>query len=136
MISRYARLLLAGAAVWLAVLGGCTGGRGADPLVVQDVARLQSARVAEVVAHERVRELQVAVREADRRGLRVAIAGSRHSQGGHTFYPDALVLDMRAFDEILFIDAAGLPLVSRTRRAVSSAQPRKRSPFGRSGPSR
>lgn len=102
-----ARLLIVAALLCLAVPGACASGHGEEPLVVQDVSRLHSARVGAVVAHERVRELQAAVEEADRRGLRISIAGSRHSQGGHTFYPDALVLDMRAFDEILFIDTEG-----------------------------
>lgn len=78
-----------------------------DELVVRDVSRLEAARVREIVAHRQVREIQEAVREAARRGLKVSIAGSRHSQGGHTFYPDALLLDMRSFDEILFVDTAG-----------------------------
>ena len=78
-----------------------------DELVVRDVSRLEATRVREIVAHRQVREIQEAVREAARRGLKVSIAGSRHSQGGHTFYPDALLLDMRSFDEILFVDTAG-----------------------------
>jgi decaprenylphospho-beta-D-ribofuranose 2-oxidase len=44
------------------------------------------------------------VRDAAAGGLKVSISGSRHSQGGHTYVPGGVVLDMRAFNRILGID--------------------------------
>ncbi len=38
--------------------------------------------------------------------LKVSISGSRHSQGGHTYRPGGVVLNMRTFNRILDIDTA------------------------------
>lgn len=45
-----------------------------------------------------------AVNDARRQGLKVAMAGSHHSQGGQSFYPDAVILDMTGFDRIVRLD--------------------------------
>jgi FAD/FMN-containing dehydrogenase len=52
--------------------------------------------------------LQSALREARRRRLHVAISGSRHSQGGHTYTRGGVVLDMRGFNRVRAIDPATL----------------------------
>ncbi|WP_413309832.1 FAD-binding oxidoreductase [Bacillus sp. 1P10SD] len=44
------------------------------------------------------------LKEAKKDRLKVSIAGKRHSQGGHTYYPDGVVLDMSSFNKILEID--------------------------------
>jgi decaprenylphospho-beta-D-ribofuranose 2-oxidase len=75
-----------------------------DPLVRTDVARLAPTRVARVASERGVDELQAIVRDANARGLKVSISGSRHSQGGHTYIEGGVVLDMRAFNRVLNID--------------------------------
>ena len=87
-----------------------------DPLVRADVARLLPAKVGRV---ERVRDLEQLrglLKEAKERKLKVAIAGSRHSQGGHTWTDGGLVLDMKGFDRMLSLD-----LKSRTLTAQAGA---------------
>jgi decaprenylphospho-beta-D-ribofuranose 2-oxidase len=77
-----------------------------DPLVATDVARLDPVRVDRVaVAHE-VAQLQAVIRDARSRGLKVSISGSHHSQGGHTYYPGGVALNMRGFNRVLAVDTA------------------------------
>lgn len=61
------------------------------------------ARVEQATSRE---QLQQIVRDANANGQKIAIAGLQHSQGGHTFYDDAIVLDMRTFNQILDINTA------------------------------
>ena len=77
-----------------------------DPLLATDVARLAPARVARVEHAQAVEQLQAVLRDARQRGLKVSIAGSRHSQGGHTYTAGGVRLDMRTFNHILAIDSA------------------------------
>ena len=75
-----------------------------DSLLMTDVARLVPVRVSSVRSATTVEELQAILEEAKERGLKVSIAGQRHSQGGHTYYPDAVVVDMRSFNRVLELD--------------------------------
>ncbi len=81
--------------------------RRRDPLVREDYSRLEPARVAAVDTVRRVEELRAVLADARSRKLKVSIAGSRHSQGGHTYTAGGLVLDMRSFNNVLAIDSAG-----------------------------
>lgn len=80
--------------------------RTQDPLLAMDVARLAPARVARVEHVRAVEQLQAVLRDARERGLKVSVAGSRHSQGGHTYTAGGVRLDMRGFNRILDIDSA------------------------------
>lgn len=72
-----------------------------------DVSRLNLTRVAEVwpvpsdpdTARQQLQDL---LRRARETGRRVSVAGARHSMGGHTLYPDGLVIDMRPFRHLHF----------------------------------
>lgn len=72
------------------------------PGYVDDASRLNRTQVAEVwpipadpaAAESQLREL---LHRAHRQRLGVAIAGARHSMGGHTIYPRGIVLDMLPF---------------------------------------
>ena len=75
-----------------------------DALLVSDVARLSPTRVAQVEHPQAVAELQRLVRMAAEKKLKISIAGSHHSQGGHIVTPGGLLLDMRAFNRILKVD--------------------------------
>src|SRR6266498_942998 len=78
--------------------------RRQDPLLAADVARIAPARVAAVAAARDVEQLQAVLRDARQRGLKVSVAGSRHSQGGHTYSAGGVVLNMRTFNRVLAID--------------------------------
>ncbi len=73
-------------------------------LIMNDVSRLNPTTVHQIVSHDEVFELQNAVLKAQEDGLKVSIAGRKHSQGGHVFYDDSVVLDMLNFNKVLAID--------------------------------
>lgn len=69
---------------------------------LDDASRLNEtamARTVEVAADPAAAEeqLRALLREAAAENLKIAIAGSRHSMGGHTLYPGGIALDMRPF---------------------------------------
>lgn len=72
---------------------------GPEPIRVDDASRLNRTGVADVwkIPAEgedpegQLRELLARARDE---GLRVSIAGARHSMGGHTIYPGGIVIDM------------------------------------------
>lgn len=61
--------------------------------------------VAEVVRPDSLAAIQVAVRSARDRGLKISIAGGRHSMGGQQFADGAMHLDMGALNRVLDGDA-------------------------------
>ena len=80
-----------------------------DPLLASDVARLAPARIARLEHVREVEQLRAVLRDARQRGLKVSVAGSRHSQGGHTYTAGGVRLDMRTFNHIVAIDSAAPP---------------------------
>jgi FAD/FMN-containing dehydrogenase len=71
---------------------------------IDDVSRLNRTRVREVLIIKSIDQLKSAVARAAAEHLKISIAGKRHSQGGQTFAPDALVLDMTSFNAVLALD--------------------------------
>ena len=69
---------------------------------VNDVSCLNRTRVYGVVEVTSVATLRDALDFARRNGLKVSIAGAKHSMGGHAFAAGALVLDMRKFNRSVF----------------------------------
>lgn len=97
--SRIARFL------WVAALAvSCSAPKETDPLVVDDVSRLNATRVAELTRPERIEELRSLLARAAAESLKVSIGGTRHSQGGHIVSDGALFIDMRGFDHVLDVD--------------------------------
>ena len=88
-----------------------------DPTLFTDVARLTPTRVGEVRVVRSVDDIAAALAEARAGGLKVSISGSRHSQGGHTHFDKALVLDMRGYARVLALDVA-----AKTIRVESGAR--------------
>ncbi len=84
--------------------------RAEDPLVRSDVARLAPARVERVDTVREVDQLRAVLRDARQRGLKVSISGSRHSQGGHTYTPGGVVLNMRGFNRVRAVDPVALTI--------------------------
>jgi FAD/FMN-containing dehydrogenase len=69
-----------------------------------DYTGLLPERIERVVKAENRKNLQEIVIQANKDGQKVSIAGLQHSQGGHTYYKDGIVLDMRTFNEVLEIN--------------------------------
>lgn len=75
------------------------------PNYIDDASRMNRTRVDKVwaipsdpiAAESQLRDL---LNLARAKGLRVSIAGARHSMGGHTIYPDGIVLNMLPFNRM------------------------------------
>jgi FAD/FMN-containing dehydrogenase len=81
-----------------------------------DASRLDLTQVAEtwdIPADPAAAETQLAdlLRRAKKDGLRVSIAGARHSMGGHTIYPGGIVVNMRPFSRMRYDAARGVLVV-------------------------
>ena len=75
-----------------------------DRLLITDVSRLIPLMVRRVDILNKVEDLKKVLAEAHQKKLKVSISGSKHSQGGHTYYQDAIVLDMSSFNKIINLD--------------------------------
>ncbi len=116
---------------------------GVEPVpagFADDVSRLNRTPIAEVipVAAETAaaeRQLAALLQRARDEGLKVSIAGARHSMGGHTIYPGGLVIDMLPFcgmdydaeHELLHVQAGArwkdiIPYLDRFQRSVGVMQ--------------
>jgi len=85
----------------------------ADPLSRPDVARLLPAKVGRVEKIHDLEQMRALLREAKEKGLKVSIAGSRHSQGGQTYADGALVFDMNGFNRMLALDEKAKTLTAQ-----------------------
>ena len=74
---------------------------------INDASCLNRTPVRGVVEVRQVEDVRNALAFARQHGLRVSIAGVRHSMGGHAFARNALVLDMRGFNRIALDEAGG-----------------------------
>ena len=91
----------------LLFLSACTykdHNRGLRPTVINDFSRLNQTSVRGIVAPSSYQELQSIVNDANNNNLKISIAGTRHSQGGHAFYPNALVISLKKLNKILDFD--------------------------------
>ena len=75
--------------------------------VVDDASRMNATRVAEVwdIPDDRAKaeaQLVALLKRARANGKKVAIAGARHSMGGHTVYPDGIVVNMLPFRRMTY----------------------------------
>src|SRR5690606_35729880 len=72
---------------------------------VEDRSRLLPVKMKAVKAGDSLSAIQQIVRDSNAAGDEISIAGMQHSQGGHTEYPDGILLDMKPYNEILEFDA-------------------------------
>ncbi|WP_026575421.1 FAD-binding oxidoreductase [Bacillus sp. UNC438CL73TsuS30] len=72
--------------------------------VVLDVAGLLPTKVKEIKHGETKEQLQQWVKQAHKHGEKISIAGMQHSQGGQTYYPGAIMIDMKQYNKILQYD--------------------------------
>ncbi|MZQ87131.1 FAD-binding protein [Paenibacillus sp. 5J-6] len=75
-----------------------------DPYLITDYSRLHPVKVTSVVKGHEEEQLRSILREAKEKNLTISIAGQRHSQGGHTYYKDSVVIDMTSFNRVLAFD--------------------------------
>lgn len=90
--------------------------------VVNDVARLNPTLVREVIHPRGEDEIRRAVLGAARSGVKVAIAGKRHSMGGQTLYPGAVALDMLQFNKIVSLNKTNKILTVQSGATWSDIQ--------------
>ncbi len=77
----------------------------AQDTIFNDVSRLNPVNVYKIVNVSSVEDIRSALQEARSKGLKVSIAGKRHSQGGQQSCTNCIVLDMLGFNKILSFDA-------------------------------
>jgi FAD/FMN-containing dehydrogenase len=91
-----------GAALALPALGQAAEPEGVEVNDVQ--SQLNATRVNRVVQPTSVDAIQMALRDAQREGRAVSVAGGRHAMGGQQFGRDTLLLDMKKFNRVLGFD--------------------------------
>ena len=69
-----------------------------------DYTGLLPEKIASSVKAGSREELQKIIKAANEEGKHISIAGLQHSQGGHTYYKDAVVLDMKVFNKVIEVD--------------------------------
>ena len=80
----------------------------AEGTVINDVSCLNPTRVHSIVTVRDVDDVRQAFTLARTYGVKVSIAGARHSQGGHAFASNNIVLDMRSFNRMALDETAGV----------------------------
>ncbi|WP_409293238.1 FAD-dependent oxidoreductase [Peribacillus sp. SCS-37] len=75
-----------------------------DEGALTDVSRLMPVKVKRIAAETTEEGIKETVLDAAENDLKVSIAGKMHSQGGHTYYRDSVVIDMTGFKKVLEVD--------------------------------
>jgi len=75
-----------------------------DGLLINDVTHIYPTYVKEIVKENQTQSLVEAINDAKHNRLKVSIAGKQHSQGGHSYYDDAVFLDMKNYKKITNLD--------------------------------
>ncbi len=73
---------------------------------INDASCLNRTAIHGIVQVRTEDDIRNALAFAQEQGKKVTLAGVRHSMGGHAFYNDAVVLDMRAFNGVTLDEAA------------------------------
>ncbi|HEY4553253.1 MAG TPA: FAD-binding oxidoreductase [Bacillaceae bacterium] len=92
----------------LFVIGGYAGfflfslqQKDKEDLLMNDAGRLIPVKVKEVAKGQEEEQIRQIILEAKKNGTKISIAGMQHTQGGHTYYKDAVVLDMTSYNKVL-----------------------------------
>jgi decaprenylphospho-beta-D-ribofuranose 2-oxidase len=75
-----------------------------DENVITDVGRLMPIKIKKLIKGKEEDSMIETIKDANEKDLKISIAGKRHSQGGHTYYPDGIVLDMTEYNQVLHVD--------------------------------
>jgi decaprenylphospho-beta-D-ribofuranose 2-oxidase len=93
------------------ILTGCTQKSSYKPspftdcVTINDFSRLNQTIVRDIHEPSTLKELADLVTDAARQNIKVAVAGSLHSQGGHAFYPSARIIRLKKFNHVIDFDA-------------------------------
>lgn len=68
---------------------------------IDDVSCLNKTSVHAIVRIKTIEDIQNAILYAKKHNLKISIAGARHSMGGQSFAPNALVLDMVDYNSVI-----------------------------------
>lgn len=68
---------------------------------IDDFSQLNTTTVDSIHYPSTVEEIRALVEDAKCSGKKVSVAGKRHSQGGHAFYADNVVIDIKNFNKII-----------------------------------
>lgn len=71
---------------------------------INDFSNLNKTKIHTIATPTTYEEIKKLIQYASENGLSISMAGKRHSQGGHTFCPNALVLDIKKLNKILHLD--------------------------------
>ncbi len=85
-----------------APVGAADSSEGVEVNDVQ--SQLNATRVHRIVQPTSVDAIQAALRDAQREGRAVSVAGGRHAMGGQQFGRDTLLLDTKRFNRIVNFD--------------------------------
>ena len=83
----------------------------AGALVINDVSCLNPTPISGLITVRTEDDIRQALASAREKGVKVSIAGARHSQGGHAFATNNIVLDMRGFNAISLDESAKVIMV-------------------------
>ncbi|MGG3451127.1 FAD-binding oxidoreductase [Domibacillus aminovorans] len=72
--------------------------------VVADAGRLLPVAVKSIEKADGEETLRRIVEKANETGDKLTIAGMQHSQGGQTYYPEAVMIDMKSYNKIIEFD--------------------------------
>jgi decaprenylphospho-beta-D-ribofuranose 2-oxidase len=78
----------------------------AQGVEINDISNLNKTCVERIVHPTTVQELIQLVNTAKKDGLKISMAGKRHSQGGHAFYRGNVVIDINKLNKIIHFDPA------------------------------
>jgi len=71
------------------------------PIMMEDYGQLLPTKIKEVQGAKSEAALQNWVKDSIENGEKISVAGMQHSQGGQTYYPNGIVIDMKNYDKIL-----------------------------------
>ena len=71
---------------------------------INDVSCQNLKRVYDIIEVTSIYDISKAIEFAKKNNLHVSASGSRHTMGGQAFFKDAIVLDMRTFNKIIFLN--------------------------------
>ena len=80
---------------------------------VDDFSRMDAVTVNRVVAPKTEKDIAQALAYARDRGLKVSVAGARHSMGGQAVYPNSVLLDMTSLNQFS-IDPKNMTMTVQT----------------------
>ena len=86
------------------------------PGYANDASSLNETKIGKVVKangdlNEATSQISKLIKQAKAEGKKISIAGAQHSMGGHTIYPDGIVINMSSFNYMKFDSVESVLLV-------------------------